>query len=277
MRQRQWLKLVKDYDIEILYHLGKANVVADALSRKAVHTSVMISTQEILQDEMKRAGIDVVVKGGNVQMAQLTIQPTLQKKIIDAQRSDEHLSKVWSQTETERPIGYSISSDGGLLWQNRLCIPRDEGILKDIMTEAHDISYVFHPGSTMMYQDLKRYYWWSGMNRNIADFVSRCLTCQQVKAPRQRRARLLQPLNVPQWKWEAVCMDFVSGLSKTKQGFNIIWVIVDRLTKTGHFIPRKSTYRVDWWAQLYIKEIVRLHRVPVSIVSDRDTRFTSQV
>ena len=104
-------------------------------------------------------GIDVVVKGGHVQIAQLTIQPTLRKKVIDAQRSDEHLSKVWSQTETERPVGYSISSDGGLLWQNRLCVPRDEGILKDIMTEAHDTSYVFHPGSTKMYQDLKRFYW----------------------------------------------------------------------------------------------------------------------
>ena len=114
------MELVKDYDIEILYHPGKANMVADALSRKAVHTSAMITIQERLQDEMKRAGIDVVVKSCSVQMAQLTIQPTLRKKIIDAQRSDEHLSKLWSQTEIERPAGYSISSDGGLLWRGNL-------------------------------------------------------------------------------------------------------------------------------------------------------------
>ena len=100
------------------------------------------------------------------------------------------------------------------------------------------------------------------MKRDIADFVSRCLTCQPVKVPRQRLAGLLQPLNVPQWKWEAVCIYFVSGLLKTKQSFIVIWVVVGRLTKTADFIPDKSTYRVDWWAQLYIKEIVRLHGVP---------------
>ena len=222
MRQRRWLELVKDYDIEILYHPGKANVVADALNRKEVHTSAMITKQERIQDEMKKAGIDVVIRGGTAQITQMTMQPTLGKRIIDAQRSDEHLGKLWNQTEIERPVGYSISSDGGLLWKNRRCVPRDKKMLKDIMTEAHDTSYTFHPGSTKMYQDLKGCYWWPGMKKEIADFVSRCLTCQQVKALRQRPTGLLQPLKVPQWKWEAVCMDLISGLPKTKQSFNVI-------------------------------------------------------
>ena len=151
----------------------------------------MITKQERIQDEMKRAGIDVVIKGGTAQITQMTMQPTLRKRIIDAQRSDEHLGKLWNQTETERPVGYSISLDGGLLWKNRLCVPRDKKILKDIMTEAHDTSYMFHPESTKMYQDLKRCYWWPRMKKEIADFVSRCLTCQQVKAPRQHPAGLL--------------------------------------------------------------------------------------
>ena len=113
------------------------------------------------------------------------------------------------------------------------------------------------------------------MKKDIANFVGRCLTCQQVKASRQRRTGLLQPINIPQWKWGEVSMDFISGLPKTRRGFNVIWVIVDRLTKIAHFISGKSTFRVDRWAQLYVREIVHLHGVPTSIVSDRDVRFTS--
>ncbi|KAL0556885.1 hypothetical protein IC582_005402 [Cucumis melo] len=133
-----------------------------------------------------------------------------------------------------------------------------------------------HPGSTKMYQDLKRVYWWRNMKREVAEFVSRCLVCQQVKAPRQKPAGLLQPLSIPEWKWENVSMDFITGLPRTLRGFTAIWVVVDRLTKSAHFVPGKSTYTASKWAQLYMSEIVRLHGVPVSIVSDRDARFTSK-
>ncbi|KAA0043069.1 pol protein [Cucumis melo var. makuwa] len=108
-----------------------------------------------------------------------------------------------------------------------------------------------HPGSTKMYQDLKWVYWWRNMKREVAEFVSRCLVCQQVKAPRQKPAGLLQPLSIPEWKWENVSMDFITGLPRTLRGFTVIWVVVDRLTKSAHFVP-------------------------VSIVSDRDARFTSK-
>ncbi|KAA0053631.1 ty3-gypsy retrotransposon protein [Cucumis melo var. makuwa] len=133
-----------------------------------------------------------------------------------------------------------------------------------------------HPGSTKMYQDLKRVYWWRNMKREVAEFVSKCLVCQQVKAPRQKPAGLLQPLSIPEWKWENVSMDFITGLPRTLRGFTVIWVVVDRLTKSAHFVPGKSTYTASKWAQLYMSEIVRLHGVPVSIVSDRDARFTSK-
>ena len=144
------------------------------------------------------------------------------------------------------------------------------------MEEAHKSAYTVHPGSTKMYRDLREVYWWNNMKREIADFVSRCLICQQVKVEHQRPAGLLQPLSIPEWKWEHISMDFVTGLPKSVKGHDAIWVIVDRLTKSSHFLPIKTTFSLDRLAQLYVMEIVRLHGVPVSIVSNRDPRFTSK-
>ena len=113
------------------------------------------------------------------------------------------------------------------------------------------------------------------MKREVAGFVERCLTCQQVKAEHQRPSGLLQPLEIPEWKWENITMDFVIGLPPTQKGYDAIWVIVDQLTKSAHFLPIRIRYNLEKLAKLYIKEIVSRHGVPVSIVSDRDPRFTS--
>ncbi|KAL0541612.1 hypothetical protein IC582_021665 [Cucumis melo] len=178
--------------------------------------------------------------------------------------------------EAGQAVEFSLSSDGGLLFERRLCVPSDSAVKTELLSEAHSSPFSMHPGSTKMYQDLKRVYWWRNMKREVAEFVSRCLVCQQVKAPRQKPAGLLQPLSIPEWKWENVSMDFITGLPRTLRGFTVIWVVVDRLTKSAHFVPGKSTYTASKWAQLYMSEIVRLHGVPVSIVSDRDARFTSK-
>ena len=113
------------------------------------------------------------------------------------------------------------------------------------------------------------------MKKEIADFVFTCLVCQQIKAEHQHPTGKLQPLSIPEWKWEHVTMDFVSGLPRTSHGHNAVWVIVDRLTKLAHFLPVRMDYSLDKLAEIYVNEIVRLHGAPVSIVSDRDPRFTS--
>ncbi|KAK6150843.1 hypothetical protein DH2020_015775 [Rehmannia glutinosa] len=110
-----------------------------------------------------------------------------------------------------------------------------------------------------MYRDLKMHYWWPGMKRDIAQYVEQCLICQQIKAEHKRPAGTLQPLPIREWKWERITMDFVTGLPKTVKGYDAIWVIIDRLTKSAHFIPICSTYSMDRYAQLYIQEVVRLH------------------
>jgi hypothetical protein len=127
-----------------------------------------------------------------------------------------------------------------------------------------------------MFHYLKSRYWWYGMKRAIAEYVALCDNCQRVKAERHRPAELLQSLKIPEWKWEEISMDFTVGLSKTQNGYDSIWVIVDRLSKVAHFIPVKITYKGLKLEELYIARIVCLHRIPKKIVSDRGTQFTSK-
>ena len=123
---------------------------------------------------------------------------------------------------------------------------------------------------------MKRNLHWEGMKRDIAKFMDRCLTCQKVKEEQGNTGGLLLPLEIPTWKWEHISMDFIDGLPRTRKGNDSIWVIVDRFTKTAHFIPVRSNRTAQSLAQIYFREIVRLHGVPLSIVSDRDTIFTSK-
>jgi IS30 family transposase len=154
-------------------------------------------------------------------------------------------------------------------------VPEIGDVRETILREAHDSAYSIHPGSTKMYQDLKQRYLWYGMKRDMAAHVALCDTCHRVKAEHQRPAGLLQPLKMPEWKWGEIGMDFIVGLPQNRDGYDLIWVIVDRLTKVAHFILVKTTYTGAKLAELYMSTIVCLHGVPKKIVSNRGTHFTS--
>ncbi|GKB46021.1 putative reverse transcriptase domain-containing protein [Tanacetum coccineum] len=141
------------------------------------------------------------------------------------------------------------------------------------MDEAHKSKYSVHTGADKMYYDLGDRYWWSGMKKDIAVYVSKCLTCLKVKVEHQRPSGLLQHPEIPKWKWEGIAIDFVTKLPRTSSGHDTIWVIVDRLTKSAYFPPMHEDYKMDRLARLYLNEIVARYGVPISIIYDRDSRF----
>nr|GEY23537.1 putative reverse transcriptase domain-containing protein [Tanacetum cinerariifolium] len=145
-----------------------------------------------------------------------------------------------------------------------------------IMNEAHATRYSVHPGADKMYYDLRGLYWWPGMKKDIAMYVSKCLTYSKVKAKHQKPSGLLQQPKIPKWKWENITMDFINKLPRTHSGHDSIWVIVDRLTKSAHVLAVRKDYKTKKLARLYINDIIARHGVPVSIISDRDNYFTSR-
>ncbi|GJU15675.1 putative reverse transcriptase domain-containing protein, partial [Tanacetum coccineum] len=263
MRQRRWLELLSDYDCEIRYHLGKANVVADALSRKEREPPLRV-----------RALV-------------MTIGLNLPKQILDAQteaRKPENIknedvggmlvenSKDLEKFRTEK---LEPRADGTLCFNGRSWLPCYGDLRTVIMHESHKSKYSIHPGSDKMYQDIKKLYWWPNMKANIATYVSKCLTCAKVKSEQKRLSGLLVQPDIPQWKWDNITMDFVTKLPKSSQGYDTIWVIVDRLTKSTIFVPIKETDPMDRLARMYLKEVVTRHGIPLSIICVRDLRFAS--
>jgi hypothetical protein len=273
MRQRCWLELIKDYDLEVHYHPGKANVVADALSRKAhCHCLSIKIFSETICYHMRKLNLEIIPQGT---LNLISIESTLQDNIIISQLHDEGI-KIIKQKLSQGDAKYRCfhTDNQGVLWFNNcIVVPKNHQLRKQILDEAHLSKFSIHPGSTKIYQDLRRNFWWTWMKRKIARYVSECDTCQRVKASHLKVSGTLQPLPIPSWKWEDISMDFIVGLPQTSQKHDSIWVIIDRLTKTAHFIPVHMIYTAKKYAEIYLEQIIRLHGVPKTIISDRGAQF----
>ncbi|GJT28538.1 putative reverse transcriptase domain-containing protein [Tanacetum coccineum] len=389
MRQRRWLELLSDYDCDIRYHPGKANVVADALSRKErieplrvralVMTiggmitkgytqgkigttcrwdtmltrqeldtllwrlkirdyaripqrqifypsmgqgrtpkaiSVCISTTEIPEWKWDNITMDFITKLPRSSQGFDTIWVIVDRLTKSAHflpiRENDPLDKLarWflnrivarqencrlraTRTiqiiEAQKPenlvnedVGGIIRRDipkerlepranGTLCLHGRSWLPCYGDLRSVIMHESHKSKYFIHPGSEN--KDMKKLYWWPNMKADIATYVRKCLTYARVKAKHQRPSGLLVQPEIPEWKWDNITIDFITKLPKSSQGFDTIWVIVDRLTKSAHFLPIRENDPLDKLARLYLNRIVARHGIPTSIICDRDGRFT---
>jgi hypothetical protein len=195
LRQCRWLELIKDYDLGINYHLGKANVVADALSRKkyCIATFAKRIRPELCR-EIKYLNLAIV----NDVAVSMEVEPTLEAEIREGQLEDTKLKEIRQLIKDNKTSDFSEDSQGTLWLGKRICVPNLKHLKEIKLQEAHDSTYSIHPGSTKMYHDLKTRYWWYGMKRDIAEYVSLCDTCQRVKLEHQRPAGLLQRLKIPE-------------------------------------------------------------------------------
>ncbi|KAA0056287.1 reverse transcriptase [Cucumis melo var. makuwa] len=213
LRQRRWLELIKDYDCTLEYHPGKANVVADALSKKSrLPKSALCGIRVALLNELRGSKVRVTKEDSGSLLAQFQVWSSLVTEIVRRQSEDSNLQKKLEKSKKGLEVEFELRTDGAIVKQGRLCVPNINELKNAILEEAHNSAYATHPGSTKMYITFKKTYWWPRMKQEIAEYVDRCLICQQVKPVRQRPGGFLNPLPVPEWKWEHITMDFLFGL-----------------------------------------------------------------
>jgi hypothetical protein len=226
MRQRRWLELIKYYNLEVHYHPGKVNVVADALSRKS-H-----------QDDEESLPFS-----HSAVLAHIALVSDLLEQIIIEQRQDAlEIPRIKKLIAEGRGPHFSIDDQSVVRYKNRLVVPKSDELRRKILEEAHSSRLSIHPESNKMYHDLRHLYWWSNMKQDITKYIAECDICGRVKADHMRTPGFLQPLLIPVWKWEDIFIDFIIGLPRTVKGYDSIWVVVDRLTKSAHFLPVGERY-----------------------------------
>jgi transposase InsO family protein len=252
------MELLQEFNVRIVYRPGTSNIVADSLSRRP---------------DLRVNTISAVF-------------PALLNDIREAYARDEDFGNIHHALmhpeglvpPSLRAILSRYSLNDRLLWYNneQMCVPRLNHVRRQILHNNHDAPIAGHPRFGKTYLSIQCRFYWPKMDRLIRRYVTSCDACQRAKSDNRAPAGLLQPLPIPTRPWESVGMDFITHLPRTTGGYDSILVVVCRLSKQALFIPTRSTITAPETATLYFKHIFRLHGLPISIVSDRDPRFTSR-
>jgi hypothetical protein len=229
-RKIRWLEFLCEYEFDIKHIKGKENKVVDALSRK-VHKLHAVAIS-MYRTEMK----DRILEASDTD---------LQYKGL--------VAKLQQCEEPQPKEGYTMGADGLLLYKNIVYVPNVRELKLTILKEMHNVAYDGHPGYQKTVAAVKSHYFWPGLKKEITEYIASCMECQKVKAEHSYPVGLLQPLPIPEWKWDVVTMDFITRLPRTTKQHDSIMVVVDKLTKTAHFIPLKTTHRAADVADIFLK------------------------
>lgn len=260
-----WLDKLVEFNLHVIYKPGRQNVVADAISRRPDFVGAIRDDQVWSIERTWRNAYTSCEQFKTV--AKMCQEARLQKQ------TGEKESIVAEGREYGWQGRYlSVRTRAG--W--RVCVP-GKLLRKEIMLHFHDHILAGHPGVERTRATIRQLFWWPKTDDDIETFVKSCVSCAKGKASHQREGGLLQPLPIPNAPWEEIAMDLIVGLPPTREGWDAIVTIICRLTKMAHFIPCIHTVTAQELASLLVREVIRLHGVPSAIVSDRDTRFTSDL
>jgi hypothetical protein len=226
--------------------------VADALSRRAhkVHIAAISMYETYLKDK--------ILATTNSDQNYLKIKETLQQ---------ENFQQKFNY--------YELKVDGILVYKGKVYVPNSSELKNAVLKEMHKVPYAGHRGYQKRIVAVRCQYIWPGMKKQVANYIAMCLECQKVKTKHRHPTGLLQPLPIPKWKWKVVSIDFIIKLPRTMKQHDSIMVVVGKLTKAARFILVKTLHKETNIADIYMREVARLHGVPKAIVSDRDPKFTS--
>ncbi len=264
-RQTRWSEFLAEFDYNIEYQEGKKNVVADALSRRADHNSNNNCTSK--------------VKSSTVTAMELSTNNvnTIKEELKLIYSSDPQCKQI---LESGGMGKYSVRN--GIIFittnpnsQPLIFIPHHPTLKTQLIRECHDSTVSGHVGIAKTIELVSRHFYWPALHRNVEEYVLSCLACQSNKPSHQSPAGLLKPLPIPERRWDVVTMDLITQLPRSTRGADAIVVFVDKLSKQVHFAATTSNITAPGLANIFFYEVVRHHGIPTSIISDRDTRFTS--